>query len=101
MPFLQKDNTMTEERVDELTRNALAVTTPDALFDKAWHFINWYFSPTVRGLDKLTDKPTLFVGNHALFGFDAWIVRSLFTTPPAASCGAWATACFSSPRSAT
>jgi hypothetical protein len=75
MPFLQKDNAMTDERIDELTRNALAVNSPDDTLEKAWKFINWYFSPTVCGLDKLTDKPTLFVGNHSLFGFDAWIVQ--------------------------
>lgn len=75
MPFLQKENSMTEERVDELTRNALAVTSPDGVFERGWKFINWYFSPAVYGLEKLDDRPTMFIGNHALFGFDAWIVQ--------------------------
>ena len=75
MPFLQQENTMTDARIDAITRHALAVDIPDGVFARAWPLINWYFSPTVSGLDKLTDKPTLFVGNHALFGFDAWVIQ--------------------------
>jgi 1-acyl-sn-glycerol-3-phosphate acyltransferase len=73
MPFLQTENSLTPQDIASLTERALTVSPPRAAFDRAAKVIEFYFSPTVVGLENLGEKPTLFVGNHALFGFDAWI----------------------------
>jgi 1-acyl-sn-glycerol-3-phosphate acyltransferase len=44
------------------------------MFDRLYSFIQRYFSPTIVGLEKLPDEPTLFIGNHAMFGLDGMIL---------------------------
>jgi 1-acyl-sn-glycerol-3-phosphate acyltransferase len=61
---------LSEQDISRLIASSLAVTTPDDAFKLVWPFIQWYFSPTLINADKLPDKPTLFVGNHSLFGID-------------------------------
>jgi 1-acyl-sn-glycerol-3-phosphate acyltransferase len=73
MGLLQSDTGLSEHDIQRLTEKALSTHVPQDTFARAWHFIGRYFSPVVVGLDKLHDPPTLFVGNHALFGIDAMV----------------------------
>ncbi len=63
---------------DELTalvEKFLAIEGPDEKsFRRLNGFIERYFAPTVVGLDNIPDEPTLFIGNHAMFGLDGMIL---------------------------
>ena len=73
MGLLQNDTSITEQDIARLTQLALATNVPEATFNMAWRVIKRYFPATVVGVDKLPEEPTLFIGNHSLFGIDAVI----------------------------
>ena len=71
--MMQRDAGLSDDELDVLIEKALATRCPRNVYDQAWPLVQLYFKPTVVGLEKLPDKPTLFVGNHSLFGVDAMI----------------------------
>ncbi len=71
----QNDAAFTAEEIDELIEKSLAVEGPDEkTFGRLNGFVQRYFSPTITGLENIPDEPTLFIGNHAMFGLDAMIL---------------------------
>lgn len=61
--------------IDVTIDKARAVTQMGALGSRrVYRLIKRYFSPTVVGLDNIPDEPTLFVGNHCLFGLDGFVI---------------------------
>jgi 1-acyl-sn-glycerol-3-phosphate acyltransferase len=64
-----------DAEIVDLIETFLAIEGPDEkLFERLYRFIQAYFSPTVVGLDNIPDEPTLFIGNHAMFGLDGLIL---------------------------
>ncbi|MCB1678411.1 MAG: acyltransferase family protein [Halioglobus sp.] len=64
-----------EAQIEELIEKFLAIDKPDDKSFKRLHaFIRYYFSPTIVGLENIPDEPTLFIGNHAMFGLDGMIL---------------------------
>lgn len=64
-----------DEQLDELIEQFLAISEPDRkLFRRLYRFIQLYFAPTVVGLENIPEEPTMFVGNHAMFGLDGMIL---------------------------
>ena len=58
-----------------LIEQFLAIEGPnEKSFKRLNGFIQRYFSPTVVGLENIPDEPTLFIGNHAMFGLDGIIL---------------------------
>jgi 1-acyl-sn-glycerol-3-phosphate acyltransferase len=58
-----------------LIEQFLAIEGPnEKSFKRLNGFIQRYFSPTVVGLENIPDEPTLFIGNHAMFGLDGMIL---------------------------
>ena len=70
MALLTDDTGLTKQDIQRLMDKSLALQAPDAALRRASVINRLYFKPTVSGVDKLPDAPTLFVGNHALFGID-------------------------------
>lgn len=61
--------------IDALIEKFVAIEGPDeVLFARLYRFIQYYFKPTVVGLENIPDEPTLFIGNHAMFGLDGMIL---------------------------
>ncbi len=70
-----RQETFTDDELEAFVETFLAIEKPDEkMFDRLYGFIQRYFSPTIVGLDKLPDEPTLFIGNHAMFGLDGMIL---------------------------
>ena len=64
-----------EAEIVSLIEQFLAIDGPnEKSFKRLNSFIQRYFSPTVVGLDNIPDEPTLFIGNHAMFGLDGMIL---------------------------
>ena len=61
--------------ITALIEQFLAIEGPnEKSFKRLNGFIQSYFSPTVVGLENIPDEPTLFIGNHAMFGLDGMIL---------------------------
>ena len=73
MGLLQNESRLSDQDIDRLTQKALAIEPPVETLERAWPLVERYFLPTVVSIDKIPEEPTLFVGNHALFGIDALI----------------------------
>lgn len=70
-----KQAPFSEEELQALIEKFLAIDAPDEKsFKRLNAFIRFYFSPTVVGLENIPDEPTLFIGNHAMFGLDGLIL---------------------------
>lgn len=70
-----KPTPFSEDELATLIENFLAIDAPDKRsFKRLNAFIRFYFSPTVVGLEKIPNEPTLFIGNHAMFGLDGLIL---------------------------
>lgn len=70
-----KEEAFSEEELDDLIEIFLEIEGPDEkTFRRLNQFIQLYFSPTVTGLNNIPDEPTLFIGNHAMFGLDGMIL---------------------------
>jgi 1-acyl-sn-glycerol-3-phosphate acyltransferase len=67
--------TFSEEEIADLIDKFLAVEGPnEKSFERLYALIQRYFAPTIVGLDNIPDEPTLFIGNHAMFGLDGMIL---------------------------
>ncbi len=67
--------TFSEEEIANLIEKFLAIEGPnEKSFGRLYAFIQRYFAPTVVGLENIPDEPTLFIGNHAMFGLDGLIL---------------------------
>jgi len=74
---VQKDQqaAFSEEEIADLIEKFLAIEGPnEKSFERLYAFIQRYFAPTIVGLDNIPDEPTLFIGNHAMFGLDGMIL---------------------------
>jgi 1-acyl-sn-glycerol-3-phosphate acyltransferase len=70
-----KQNPFTEQELQDMIDQFLAIEGPDEKsFARLNKFIEFYFSPTLFGLDNIPEGPTMFVGNHAMFGLDGMIL---------------------------
>jgi 1-acyl-sn-glycerol-3-phosphate acyltransferase len=70
-----KSEDFSNEEIEALIDNFLAIEGPDEeMFARLYKFIKYYFKPTVVGLENIPDEPTLFIGNHAMFGLDGLIL---------------------------
>jgi len=75
MADAKKESPFTEQELEELIEQFLAIEGPDEkIFSRLNKFIEFYFSPTIYGMDNIPDGPTMFVGNHAMFGLDGMIL---------------------------
>lgn len=64
-----------DEEINAVIEKCRAVDTPGELgSERVYGLVKRYFSPTVVGIENIPKQPTLFVGNHALFGLDGWIL---------------------------
>jgi 1-acyl-sn-glycerol-3-phosphate acyltransferase len=64
-----------DEEIADLIETFLAVEGPnEKSFERMYRFIQGYFAPTIVDLDNIPDEPTLFIGNHAMFGLDGIIL---------------------------
>lgn len=64
-----------EEEITALIETFLTIEGPDEkLFTRLYKLIQYYFKPTVIGLENIPNEPTLFIGNHAMFGLDGLIL---------------------------
>ncbi|MDP6980375.1 MAG: lysophospholipid acyltransferase family protein [Myxococcota bacterium] len=71
----EKSRKFTHEEMDEIIEKCRAVEDAGELgSERVYSLIKRYFSPTVVGLENLPEEPTLFVGNHSMFGLDGWIL---------------------------
>jgi 1-acyl-sn-glycerol-3-phosphate acyltransferase len=65
----------TEAEIERLIDVSLAVEGPDVkALRRQYALIKPYFSPTVVGTENIPEEPTLFIGNHAMFALDAFIL---------------------------
>ena len=70
-----KSAVFSEQEVADLVEQFLEIEGPnETSFGRLYAFIQRYFSPTIVGLDNIPDEPTLFIGNHAMFGLDGMIL---------------------------
>jgi len=64
-----------QEEIAALIDKFLSIEGPD---EKSFKRLNWviqrYFASTIVGLENIPDEPTLFIGNHAMFGLDGMIL---------------------------
>ena len=74
MKMLKHDAGITPEIVKQLQARSLAWAPPERTFRASWPLVRTYFRPTVRGIERIPHGPTLFVGNHALFGIDILVL---------------------------
>jgi 1-acyl-sn-glycerol-3-phosphate acyltransferase len=73
--FLEKnDKPFSDAEIDAFINQALAFEIPRRDFEKLHQFIHFYFPTTIVGLENIPNEPTLFIGNHCLFGVDAIIL---------------------------
>ena len=63
-----------DAEIDDLIEQFLDFDGPDErAYQRLYAFVNRYFSPTVIGVEHIPDEPTLFIGNHSMFGLDGMI----------------------------
>lgn len=63
-----------DEEIDDLIEQFLDFDGPDERsYQRLYTFVQRYFSPTVIGVENIPDEPTLFIGNHSMFGLDGMI----------------------------
>ena len=75
MSKVENQAEFSDEEINQLIDTFLAIEGPDEkLFERLYRFIRFYFKPTVVGLENIPDEPTLFIGNHAMFGLDGLIL---------------------------
>lgn len=65
----------TPQEIARLNQLFLAFDKPSrALTSVSYRLIRTYFKPTVVGIEHIPRRPTLFVGNHAMFALDGLIL---------------------------
>ena len=70
-----KSAVFSEQEIADLVEQFLTIEGPnEKTFGRLYGFIQRYFSPTIVGLNNIPDEPTLFIGNHAMFGLDGMIL---------------------------
>ena len=71
----KKQSHFTDEEIDQMIADALALKEPnEKVFRRLNAFVEYYFSPTVYGLENIPDEPTMFIGNHAMLGLDGMVL---------------------------
>jgi hypothetical protein len=59
----------------EHINRALAIKPPQGLEEKLTYEVSRiWFRPRLYNVDRLPDRPCLFIGNHALFGLDGFVI---------------------------
>jgi len=65
-----------DEQIADMIEKFLAIEGPnEKLFERLYAFIQRYFAPTIVGVENIPDKPTLFIGNHAMFGLEDYDIE--------------------------
>lgn len=73
--FLQQsDHPFSAAQIEAWAAESTDFEVPRAEFERLHRVIRWYFPTTLVGLDNIPSGPTLFVGNHSLYGIDAVIL---------------------------
>ncbi len=71
----QDNQAFNDDELDELIEAFLDFDGPDEkTYGRLHSVVSRYFSPTVVGTENIPDEPTLFIGNHAMFGLDGMII---------------------------
>ncbi|EED32771.1 acyltransferase, putative [gamma proteobacterium NOR5-3] len=75
-PLSRDSNPLSEEQaLREHINRALATEPPRGLEEKLiYRFSKFWFRPELHNTDRLPDRPCLFIGNHALFGLDGFVI---------------------------
>ncbi|MFT7288453.1 MAG: 1-acyl-sn-glycerol-3-phosphate acyltransferase [Halieaceae bacterium] len=64
-----------QEALREHINRALAVQPPADFEQKMiYRFAKLWFRPSLFNTERIPDRPCLFIGNHALFGFDGLVI---------------------------
>ncbi len=75
--FLQhNDQPFSSAEIEAWAAQAVDFEVPRDEFERLHRLIQWYFPTTLVGLENIPPGPTLFVGNHSLYGIDAVILVS-------------------------
>jgi 1-acyl-sn-glycerol-3-phosphate acyltransferase len=72
----QREPAFSAPQIDAWADQAVAFEVPRDEFKRLHEFINFYFPSTLVGVSNIPAEPTLFVGNHSLYGIDAIILVS-------------------------
>ncbi|WP_439106744.1 lysophospholipid acyltransferase family protein [Congregibacter sp.] len=75
-PLSRDSNPLSEEQaLREHINRALATEPPSGLEEQLiYRFSKFWFRPELHNVHRLPDKPCLFIGNHALFGLDGFVI---------------------------
>ena len=72
---INKKDQLPDEEIKRLIELFLSFERPnETLTNTFYSFIKHYFKPTLVGVENIPKKPTLFVGNHAMFALDGLIL---------------------------
>lgn len=64
-----------EEALREHINRALRVRAPAGLEQRLmYQFARLWFKPSLFNTERIPDRPCLFIGNHALFGMDGFVI---------------------------
>ncbi|MDP5053240.1 MAG: acyltransferase family protein [Congregibacter sp.] len=75
-PLSQDSNPLSaDEALREHINRALATQAPRGLEEQLiYRLSKFWFRPELHNTDRLPDRPCLFIGNHALFGLDGFVI---------------------------
>ena len=80
------ENPFPDEEIADMIEQFLAIEGPDEKsFARLNKFIEFYFSPLLFGMENIPEGPTMFVGNHAMFGLvgeSSCLLRGVRITEP-------------------
>ncbi|EAQ99317.1 lysophospholipid acyltransferase family protein [Congregibacter litoralis] len=75
-PLSRDSNPLSEaEALREHINRAIATEPPRGLEEKLiYRFSKFWFRPEFHNTERIPDRPCLFIGNHALFGLDGFVI---------------------------
>jgi len=82
MSIFDKDNQPLDDKaaLKRHIESALQVEAPQGLsLEMSYQVVKRLFNPVIMGEENLPDGPCLFVGNHALFALDGWVLGPIMT----------------------
>ena len=70
-----KSDQLPSDEIERLIELFLSFESPNKTLIKSFYrIIKSYFKPTLVGVDNIPDRPTLFIGNHAMFAVDGLVL---------------------------
>jgi 1-acyl-sn-glycerol-3-phosphate acyltransferase len=82
MSIFDKDNQPLDDKaaLERHIEAALEVEPPQGLaLEMSYQVVKRLFNPVIIGEENLPDRPCLFVGNHALFALDGWVLGPIMS----------------------